>query len=102
MKLTGEQRVRFLLSAIPYYRERQYSGNYYDNDDLNDILDAVERAELTERQRQVVSLVFIEDMTQKVAAIRLGIGQRSVSAHESKAVSKITEEYEKGLDDEFE
>lgn len=96
MKLTVEQRVRMLLSLIPYYEERQYNGNYYDNDDLNDIRDAIERADLTDRQREVIELTFIKDMTQSAAGKILGIGQRGVSEHEERAVNKIVEAYEKG------
>lgn len=96
MKLTVEQRVRMLLSLIPYYEERQYNGNYYDNDDLNDIRDAIERAELTDRQREVVELTLIQDMTQSSVARMLGITQKVVNFHERKAVASIAEAYEKG------
>lgn len=96
MNMTGEQRVRFLLSAIPYYRERQYSGNYCDNDDLNDILDAIERAVLTERQRRVIELTFVEDMTQLAAGKVLGMSKQLVKYHEGMALAKITEAYEEG------
>lgn len=101
MEMTGEQRVRFLLGAIPYFRERQYSGNYYDNDDLNDIEDAIERAGLTDIQREVIQLTFIEDLTHKSAGAVLGIARPTVSIHETKAIIKITEAYEKGKTNEF-
>lgn len=101
MEMTGEQRVRFLLGAIPYFRERQYSGNYYDNDDLNDIEDAIERAGLTDVQRQVIQLTFIEDLTQRDAGKILGLSQRMVNYYESRAIIKITEAYEKGKTNEF-
>lgn len=96
MMMTAEQHVRFLLSAIPYYRERQYSGNYCDNDDLNDILDAIERADLTERQRQVVELAFIRDMELVPAGAALGISGQAAGVHVRKAVAKITKAYEEG------
>lgn len=102
MKLSAEQRVRFLLSAIPYYEERQYSGNYYDNDDLNDIIDAIERAPLTDKQRQVIQLTFIEDMTHKTASENMGVTKQAVQKHEQKAVTKIAEAYEKGKRNDFE
>lgn len=101
MKLTGENRIKFLLGAIPYYRERQYGGNYYDNDDLNDIEDAISRAGLTEKQYQVIALLFVKDMSQSAVAIHLGITQPTVNRHVDKAVAKITEAYEKGKYDEL-
>lgn len=101
MKMTGEQRVRFLLAAIPYYRERQYSGNYYDNDDVNDILDAIERAELTDKQREIIKLTFIDDTTHREAGKKLGIARTTVTTQEDRAVKKITEAYEKGRQNEL-
>lgn len=85
-----------MLGAIPYYRESQFSGNYYDNDDLNDIVDALERADLTDIQRKVIELTFIQDMTHKAAGKKLGIARPTVSIHERKAVASITKAYEKG------
>lgn len=102
MTLSPEERVRILLALVPYYKERQYTGNYYDNDDLNDILAAYERAEMTDEQREVIRLVFFEDMTRVAAGKRLGISKRMVNYHEDKAVSAVVKEYEKGNSDEFE
>lgn len=101
MKLKGEARVRMLLALVPYFRERQYSGNYYDNDDVNDILDAIERAGLTDRQREIIQLIFFEDLTQTAAARQLRISQPTIREHEERAVARITEAYERGNSDEF-
>lgn len=95
MKLTGEERVRVLLAMVPYMQERRYRGNYDDIDELSDILDAYERADLTERQREVINLVFIEDLTHIEASRRLGISRKVVTVHADKAVKIITEEYER-------
>lgn len=96
MKLTVEERVRMLLSLIPYYEERQYIGNYYDNDDLNDIKYAIERADLTDKQRQAIDLVFIKDLTQREVAKTMGVGLSTVNEHVSRAVTLVAQAYEKG------
>jgi DNA-directed RNA polymerase specialized sigma subunit len=89
-----------LLSLIPYYEERQYNGNYYDNDDLNDIRDAIARADLTDIQRRVINLTLIEDMTQTAAGKVLEISQRMVNYHEANGVKRVAEAYEKGKQNE--
>lgn len=94
MRLTGEERVHFLLTAIPYFHEVQHLGNYYVADDLYDILDALERADLTEKQREAVRLVYVEDRTQTEAGHILGVSQSVIKRHLKKALTKITEAYE--------
>lgn len=102
MTLSPEERVRILLALVPYYKERQYTGNYYDNDDLNDILAAYERADLSKKQREAIRLVYLNDLMHKDAAAIMGIGRSTVSEHVDKAVNLIAIEYEKGNSDEFE
>lgn len=95
MKITVEQRVEMLLSLIPYYSERQYSGNYYDNDDLNDIHAAIERAGLTDKQREALELVYIKDQTYEDAAKLVGVSRITMLLRTKRAVSLVTAAYDK-------
>lgn len=59
-------------------------------DDALDLQAAIEKAGLTDRQRQAVELVYFEGMTQDQAAEKMGISQPAVSKFERIAKEKIS------------
>lgn len=56
-----------------------------------DLYDALENAGLTDRQRQVLDLVYFDNLTQERAANILGITQQAVAKQESVALTKLRE-----------
>lgn len=102
MKLTGEQRAHFLLSLIPYLQERKYLGDYHASDTLCDLLDAVERAGLTVRQREVYEYVFLKGKTLRETANIMGLHLTTVARQEKGVVKKLAALIDKGdYDDEL-
>jgi RNA polymerase sigma factor (sigma-70 family) len=86
--------VRMLLSEYHALINRQYQGDYAAVDILCDLATAINRAGLTDRQRQAIELVYVDDMTQEDAAKALGIRQDTVSRHLTIAATKIARVYE--------
>ena len=64
--------IRKLLGDYHALEARQYQGDYSAVDILADLATAIERAGLTDRQRQALRLVLIDDLTQKAAGERMG------------------------------
>jgi RNA polymerase sigma factor (sigma-70 family) len=64
-------------------------GDYDACNMLIDFMDSVENSNLTERQRQVLNLVFMQDLRQQDVAEMLNVSQQAVSDHISNAVKKI-------------
>ncbi|MFZ7945682.1 sigma factor-like helix-turn-helix DNA-binding protein [Neobacillus sp. 19] len=58
-----------------------------------DLATAIERAGLTDRQRQALRLVYEEDLTQEEAGKRMGIAQKNVSEALDRAIDSIAEIY---------
>lgn len=54
-----------------------------------DIKNALEKAKLTDRQIEIITLVYIEDMSRVDVAERLGVSQQSISKTEEKAIEEI-------------
>src|SRR5690625_628611 len=54
-----------------------------------DLYDALDNAGLTGRQRQVVDLVYFDDMTQSSAANILGVSQPAIAKFERQALAKL-------------
>jgi len=74
--------------------ERQYKGDVDAICTLVDLADAIERANLTDRQTEALRYVYGDDLTQKVAGERMGISQPNVTAYIDTAVEKIDAIYE--------
>ena len=85
--------VRRLLRDIHALRERQYAGDYDAVVLLVDLETAIERAGLTDRQRQAIALVYFEDLSQVKAGERMGVRQDTVSKLVKSALSKIASVY---------
>jgi DNA-directed RNA polymerase specialized sigma24 family protein len=61
---------------------------------LADLAEAVRLAQLTERQRQAIELVYGADLTQKAAGERMGIRREAVKKHIDVSTTKIAQIYE--------
>lgn len=65
-------------------------GDVYDAETTEiDVLTMIERAGLTDRQREAVELVYFEGLTQEQAAERMGVRQHTVSEHIDVSLRKI-------------
>ena len=53
-------------------------------------------APLPEKPRKLLTMIFVEDCTQKEAAHRLGIPERSAAVMKGRALKKLRERMEKG------
>lgn len=90
-----ELRIEALLTDYYEIYERQfYKGSFGVTDDINDIADAIGSANLTERQRECLRLVYLEDMKQSEAGLILGIPRQTVGFHIKAAIKKIAKAYE--------
>lgn len=85
--------LRILLSDLHALKIRQYQGDYDAIVILADLANAIELANLTARQRQALTLVYGEDLTQAEAGERLGIAQNTVSEAVERALENIAEVY---------
>jgi len=94
MALDNADGVRRLLRDVHALHERQYAGDYDAVVLLADLETAIERAGLTERQRQALALVYGADMTQEKAGEQLGISREAVKIYVESATKKIAEVYE--------
>ena len=82
--------VHAILSHIHYIREGRFTRGDYDASILLiDFEQSLEEARLTARQRQIIDMVFEQDMYQEEAANILNISQQAVSDHINALVRRI-------------
>ena len=91
--LDAPQNLRILLSDYHALVNRQYMGDYDAVVLLVDLRKAIAMAQLTDRQRQALRLVYEEDLTQEEAGKRMGIAQKNVSEALDRALENIAEVY---------
>jgi hypothetical protein len=93
--------IKQLLTQYHALSDRRYIGDYDAACILLDLNGAIERAGLTNRQREALYYVYIEDLTQKDAGKRMGMARRNVGLYADTAVEKIAKVYEEayGLGD---
>lgn len=85
-----EKRVRKLLTDYYEVYERQFIyGDYGATDELIDLTLAIGKADLTDRQREAIRLVYVEQLTQAEAGERMDCRQQVVAKHVRAAISKI-------------
>lgn len=70
-----------------------YSSPFHKIDKLIDLERAMNAANLTDRQRQAVELVYFGDMTQEEAGEVMGVKKHTVNGHLTIALRKIKESY---------
>lgn len=83
--------ARAILRNLHALNERRYVGDTNASDTLVDFADAVKRASLTARQSEALRLVYVEDLTQKVAGERMGIERSALTEHLRLAIESIDE-----------
>lgn len=86
--------VRQLLSEYHALVGRQYQGDYDAVVILADLATAIAGAGLTDRQREALRLIFVEDLTQKAAGERMGVGKQTVNRLINVALTKVARVYE--------
>lgn len=85
-----EKRVRKLLTDYYEVYERQFIyGDYGAVDELIDLTYAIGKAELTDRQREALRLVYVEQLTQAEAAEKVQCSQPAVNYRVEGAIKKI-------------
>jgi DNA-directed RNA polymerase specialized sigma24 family protein len=86
--------VKQLLGDYHAFQARQYLGDYEAVVVLADLAEAVRLAQLTERQRQAVELVYGADLTQKAAGERMGgLAKNTVSELVDRACEAVADVY---------
>lgn len=81
----GAPQVRNSRVIDPYDPTIEAVGDYLD------LYDALENAGLTERQREVIDLVYFDNMTQEAAADVLGVRKHTVNEHIEKCLRKLND-----------
>ncbi|HFK1717445.1 hypothetical protein COL77_26035 [Bacillus wiedmannii] len=93
--LDNPKSIDLLLRHLPYMKERRYNGDYAASDVLMDMETAISQADLTDRQRQVLRLVYFEDMKQRDVAISIGITAPTVNLYKRLLAQKIAAVFER-------
>ncbi|PHD57688.1 sigma factor-like helix-turn-helix DNA-binding protein [Bacillus wiedmannii] len=93
--LDNPKSIDLLLRHLPYMQERRFDGDYAASDILIDLETAISQADLTDRQRQVLRLVYFEDMKQRDVAISLGITAPTVNLYKRLLAQKIAAVFER-------
>lgn len=86
--------VRILLGDYHALKERRYCGDTAASDILIDLQTATERAGLTDRQRQALRLVYVEDLSQVSAAERMGATKQTINRLVNVGTAKLARIYE--------
>lgn len=92
--LDSAEGVRLLLGEYHALRLRRFNGDTAASDILIDLATAIERAGLTDRQRQALRLVYFEDISQVETADRIGVSKQTVNRLITVAAVKIARVYE--------
>ena len=74
--LDNAEGVKTLLSDYPKFVSRKRLGEYEAAEVLLDLHNAIELADLTDRQREAIRLVYFEDLTQVEAGEKVGVAQK--------------------------
>jgi DNA-directed RNA polymerase specialized sigma subunit len=90
-----ERYVQSLLNNVHEMRARQFNGVSSATDDLLDLADAIGKAGLTDRQKEVLRLLYIEDLTQAEAGERIGSSRVNITNINDVAIRKIASIYRK-------
>ena len=92
--LDSPDQVKRLLRDYNALKARQYTGDYDAVILLVDLATAIEKAGLTKRQREALTLVYFEDLSQVEAGKRLGTSKQTVNRLVTVATAKVARVYE--------
>jgi DNA-directed RNA polymerase specialized sigma subunit len=92
------EQVKKLLAQSHALYERKFKGDTDAICILLDLNNAIEHAGLTNRQREALYYVYIEDLTQKDAGERMGVTQQAVKIYADNAVDKLAKVYEEAYE----
>jgi DNA-directed RNA polymerase specialized sigma24 family protein len=85
--------VEKLLTCYHDIKERRYFGDYAACDILIDLQLAIEAAGLSDRQREALRLVYVEDLGSRRAAEAMAISQRAVNKNIGRALARLARVY---------
>ncbi|WP_327810307.1 sigma factor-like helix-turn-helix DNA-binding protein [Bacillus inaquosorum] len=91
--LNNAEGVKLLLADYQKFVSRKRCGDYDAATILIDIHKALELANLTDRQRQAIELVYFGELTQAEAGERMVIAKQNVEAYISRAAEKVADIY---------
>ncbi|WP_232517659.1 sigma factor-like helix-turn-helix DNA-binding protein [Bacillus glycinifermentans] len=91
--LDNAEGVKTLLSDYPKFVSRKRLGEYEAAEVLLDLHKAIELADLTDRQREAIRLVYFEDLTQVEAGKRMRVGKDSINHLINRAADSIADIY---------
>lgn len=86
--------VKLLLRQLYAIQAKQYTGDYGAVVLLTDLEMAIKQASLTDRQREVLCLVYAADLTQSEAGASLNISQQAIEMAVKAGIRKIANVYE--------
>lgn len=92
--LDSPDQVKRLLRDYNALKARQYDGDYDAVILLVDLATAIEKAGLTKRQREALTLVYFEDLSQVDAGQRMGASKQTVNRLVAVATAKVARVYE--------
>jgi len=93
--MANNSEAKAILANIHALRQRRYVGDLGASDALLDFETAVRNAKLTERQKEALALVYVEDLTQEKAGKRMGVAQHSIAKLLQRSESRIDVTYNK-------
>lgn len=86
--------AKAILSNLHALKERRYVGDLDASDTLIDFERALALAKLTKRQSEATRLVYDVGLTQKLAAVEMGVSQPSLAELIARATEELDEVYE--------
>ena len=86
--------AKVVLSNLHALRQRRYVGDLDASDTLIDFERAVSLARLTARQTEALRWVYDVGLTQKLAAVEMGVAQANVAELLRHATAELDEVYE--------
>lgn len=92
--MTQIKRAKAILRNLHALEARKYVGDLDAICTLVDLERAITKAELTARQAVALRLVYVEDLTQKIAGERMGIGQSTIAELIKDGLDEIDAIYE--------
>ncbi|HHT7127808.1 TPA: sigma factor-like helix-turn-helix DNA-binding protein [Bacillus cereus] len=93
--MDNSKSIDLLLRHLPYMQERRFNGDYAASDVLMDMETAISNADLTDRQRQVLRLVYFKDMKQTQVAVEMGITAPTINLYKRLLTQKIAAVFER-------